>query len=92
MEIQMDNVFISTDYAGFTVPAQHAHLARSWQDVCHLEGKLFWIAYDPVFKGSRHYRVSVVVRAHSGIHHRSSTRYATLDNAVRAAIKMSKDA
>ena len=87
----MNNVFVSTDYAGFTVPDQYAHLARSWQDVCFLEGKLFWIAYDPVFKGSRHYRVSVVVRAHSGIHHRSSTRYATLDNAVRAAQRLASN-
>lgn len=84
----MNNVFISTDYAGFNVPSQYAHLARSWQDVCGRDGALVWIDYDPVFKGSRHYRVSVVVLAGSGTHHRSSTRYLTLDNAVRAAQRL----
>lgn len=84
----MSNVFIGKQYVGFEVPAQYAHLARRWEDVCGKHEKLVWIDYSPVFKGSRHYRVSVVVRARSGIHHRSSTRYLTLDNAVRAAQRL----
>jgi hypothetical protein len=80
------NVYVSKDYAGFSVPMRYAHIARSWEEVYEQSGTLIWIEYSPVFKGSRHYKVSVLVRANSGIHHRSSTRYLTLDNAVRAAI------
>lgn len=86
------NVFISTDYAGFTVPAQHAHLARSWQDVFNDVGPMIWIQHDPVFRGSRHYRVSRLCRTRSGIwDRRSSTRYLTLDNAVRAAQRLASN-
>jgi hypothetical protein len=81
------NVYISTDHAGFTVPAQYAHLARRWEEVCRDAGPMIWIQHDPVFRGSRHYRVSHLRRARSGTFHRSSIRYATLDSAVRAAMR-----
>lgn len=79
------NVYISID-SGFTIPAQYAHLARRWEEVCH-KAPMIWIQHDPVFRGSRHYRVSHLRPARSGTFHRSSTRYATLDNAVRAAMR-----
>lgn len=84
----MSNIYISIDYAGFNVPAQYAHLARHWEEVCHDAGPMIWIQYDPVFRGSRHYQVSRLCPAQSGAFHRSSTRYLTLDNAVRAAQRL----
>lgn len=80
------NVYISTDHAGFTVPAQYAHLARRWEEVCHLDRFIF-VVYRPATNPRRPFKVSKLTPCRSGWHNRSETRYATLDNAVRAAMR-----
>lgn len=86
----MNNVFIGTHYAGFTVPDQYAHLARSWEDVCHLDRFIF-IAYRPATSARRPFKVWKLTKSRSGFHNRSETRYATLDNAVRAAQRIASN-
>jgi hypothetical protein len=86
----MNNVFISTDYVAFTVPAQHAHLARSWQEVCHLDRFIF-VVYRPATSARRPFKVWKLTKGRSGFHNRSETRYATLDNAVRAAQRLASN-
>ena len=82
------NVFIS-NVSSLTVPEQYAHLVRSWDDVCHLD-RLSWITYSRVYQGKgrcRHYKLTRMIKCRSGVFARTETRYATLDNAVRAALK-----
>ncbi len=78
------NVYISTDHASFTVPTQYAHLARSWEEVCNLDRFIF-VVYRPATSPRRPYKVCRLTKSRSGFFNRSETRYATLDNAVRAA-------
>lgn len=80
-------VYISNDYGRFAVPAQYAHLARNWEEVRHDAGPIIWVQYAPVSQGSRHYHVSRRFRSQYGIWESTSTRYLTLDNAIRAALR-----
>ncbi len=78
------NVFISNGHVDLKIPEKHAHLARSWQDVCHL-GRFIFIVYRPA-TARRPFKVWKLTKNASGFHNRSESCYATLDNAVRAAI------
>lgn len=80
------NVFISTAHVDLEIPAKHAHLARSWEQVCRLE-RLFWITYRPGIRPKRPFTLSRIVKNKSGFHWRFDSLYASLDNAVRAAMR-----